>query len=162
MKRGEHWRFRCCEGLSGVTDPFRRHHRQPALHRTDPTHRAYRDGGGLHGGALSLALGRRSGSGGLKAAACFCSTPAAPSCDGEDQLKHAACRYCAVRILTCSYREIDPDVFGEELERDDVCGCGADRGWWGCGGESVRSRTISRNAFDNSDVASVRDLSNSK
>jgi release factor glutamine methyltransferase len=82
----------------------------------DAAARTYRDGGGEHGEALSVrivreALARLSHDGTL-----IVYTGAAVV-DGVDQF------YCAVepclrdRALTVTYEELDPDVFGEELER---------------------------------------------
>ncbi|HEX5660411.1 MAG TPA: class I SAM-dependent methyltransferase [Polyangiales bacterium] len=80
----------------------------------DPTQRAYRDGGGAHGEALSVrivreALLRLAPSGTL-----LLYTGAA-IVEGEDVFLRA------LRPLfegwTFSYAELDPDVFGEELER---------------------------------------------
>lgn len=82
----------------------------------DRAHRAYRDGGGMHGGALSLAwacdTAQRLASGGA-----FLLYTGSAIVDGEDRLK--ASLFDALDGFDITYGEIDPDVFGEELERED-------------------------------------------
>lgn len=82
----------------------------------DGAHRAYRDGGGAHGGQLSLAwtraAARRLGRGG----ALVLYTGSA-IVDGEDRLKRGL--FEALDGCDIAYRELDPDVFGEELGRKD-------------------------------------------
>ncbi len=82
----------------------------------DPGERAYRHGGGPLGAGLSLDI---------VAAACDRLAPGgrlvlytgAAIIDGTDPLFEAAAAHLARRGLDWSYREVDPDVFGEELER---------------------------------------------
>ncbi len=82
----------------------------------DPAHRAYRDGGGMHGGELSLAWTREAAKR-LKPGGAFLLYTGSAIVDGEDRLKAAL--HEALDGFDVSYREIDPDVFGEELERED-------------------------------------------
>ncbi len=82
----------------------------------DRAHRAYRDGGGMRGGALSLAWARDAAQR-LKSGGAFLLYTGSAILDGEDKLKAAL--FDALDGFDITYREIDPDVFGEELERDD-------------------------------------------
>jgi methylase of polypeptide subunit release factors len=82
----------------------------------DPSHRAYRDGGAMHGGAVSVQwageAARRLERGGA-----FLLYTGSAIVNGEDRLKAAL--FDALDGFEISYREIDPDVFGEELEREE-------------------------------------------
>ncbi|MCA8885715.1 MAG: hypothetical protein KDA35_03765, partial [Hyphomonadaceae bacterium] len=82
----------------------------------DPAHRAYRDGGGMHGGELSLRWAREAAQR-LDRGGAFLLYTGSAIVDGEDLLKTALLK--ALEQFDVTYREIDPDVFGEELERDD-------------------------------------------
>ncbi len=82
----------------------------------DSAHRAYRDGGGMHGGALSLAWAREAAKR-LTSGGAFLLYTGSAIVSGEDGLKAAL--FEALDGFDTSYREIDPDVFGEELERED-------------------------------------------
>jgi methylase of polypeptide subunit release factors len=83
---------------------------------SDAAHRAYRDGGGMHGGEVSLAWARAASERLTRGGALLLYTGSA-IIDGRDELKEALLGVLAG--FDVSYREIDPDVFGEELERDD-------------------------------------------
>ena len=80
----------------------------------DPARRAYRDGGSLHGGEVSLAwteaAAQRLASGGT-----FLLYTGSAIINGEDRLKAALIG--ALQGFDVSYRELDPDVFGEELNQ---------------------------------------------
>jgi hypothetical protein len=82
----------------------------------DESDRAYRDGGGLHGAGLSLdwalAAARRLEPGGH-----MLLYTGSAIVEGRDALREAL--EAALPALGCalSYRELDPDVFGEELEQ---------------------------------------------
>jgi len=82
----------------------------------DPAHRAYRDGGGMHGGELSLRwaqeAAQRLGPGGA-----FALYTGSAIVKGEDRLRAAL--HEALADFDVLYGELDPDVFGEELERPD-------------------------------------------
>jgi SAM-dependent methyltransferase len=81
----------------------------------DPAGRAYRDGGGGTGHDLSLAIidtaAERLDPGGT-----LVLFSGAGVVDGEDPLRAAAEERLAGTDLTWSYREVDPDVYGEELD----------------------------------------------
>ena len=82
----------------------------------DPAERAYRHGGGPLGAGLSL---------NILAAACERLSPGgrlvlytgAAIVDGADPFFNAAAAQLGESGFDWSYREVDPDVFGEELER---------------------------------------------
>jgi methylase of polypeptide subunit release factors len=81
----------------------------------DPAGRTYRDGGGPNGHELSLevidaAAERLASRGSL---VLFSGTGIV---DGHDALREAAAKRLAVTGLTWTYREVDPDVYGEELD----------------------------------------------
>ncbi|MGW4941741.1 methyltransferase [Actinoplanes sp. NPDC004185] len=81
----------------------------------DPAGRAYRDGGGEHGHDLSLAIldaaAKRLAPGG--SLVLFSGTGIV---DGQDPFRTAATERLTGTDLTWSYREVDPDVYGEELD----------------------------------------------
>jgi tRNA1(Val) A37 N6-methylase TrmN6 len=85
----------------------------------DAAHRAYRDGGAMHGGEVSL-LWARIAAERLARGGVFLLYTGSAIVGGEDQLKYALLE--ALRGFEVAYRELDPDVFGEELERDDYSG----------------------------------------
>jgi SAM-dependent methyltransferase len=81
----------------------------------DPAGRTYRDGGGPDGNQLSLnvidvAAERLAPRGSL---VLFSGTGII---DGHDPLREAAMERLAGTGLTWTYREVDPDVYGEELD----------------------------------------------
>ncbi len=78
----------------------------------DPAHRAYRDGGALHGGEVSLAW-TRSAARRLKSGGAFLLYTGSAIIVGEDRLKAALLD--ALPEFDVRYAELDPDVFGEEL-----------------------------------------------
>lgn len=82
----------------------------------DGAGRAYRDGGGLHGGEVTIAWARAAAAT-LKLGGAFFLYTGSAIVDGEDRLKAALLE--ALPGFDANYRELDPDVFGEELERDD-------------------------------------------
>lgn len=82
----------------------------------DESGRTYRDGGGMHGGELSLdltveAMDRLHPGGRI-----ILYTGSA-ILNGEDPLATALRHECDKRGYALDYREIDPDVFGEELTK---------------------------------------------
>lgn len=83
----------------------------------DGQHRAYRDGGDLLGGAVALDWVEQS----LKALApggtLLLYTGAAVT-GGRTPLSDAIEQACATAGASCAIEEIDPDVFGEELDLD--------------------------------------------
>jgi methylase of polypeptide subunit release factors len=82
----------------------------------DAAHRAYRDGGGMHGGEVSLAWTLEAATR-LSRGGAFLLYTGSAIVDGEDRLKAALLE--TLDGFDITYREIDPDVFGEELERED-------------------------------------------
>ena len=83
----------------------------------DPLGRTYRDGGGEHGEALSLrivadALRRLSAGGTLVL------YTGVAIVDGEDRFRREAMALVEGAGATATYEELDPDVFGEELETE--------------------------------------------
>ena len=81
----------------------------------DSQARAYRDGGGMHGAQLPFdltvaALGRLSPGGRL---ILYSGTAIV---DGHDGLRAALVQAAGDHHMMLRYREIDPDVFGEELD----------------------------------------------
>ena len=78
--------------------------------------RLYRDGGGLYGAELSVRIVReclpRLAPGGT-----LLLYSGAPVVDGEDVLLAALQPLLDVRDVEARYEEVDPDIFGEELER---------------------------------------------
>jgi methylase of polypeptide subunit release factors len=81
----------------------------------DPAGRAYRDGGGPTGHRLSLAIvdtaAERLSPGGS-----LVLFSGAGIVDGEDPLRAAIADRLEHTNLSWSYREVDPDVYGEELD----------------------------------------------
>jgi methylase of polypeptide subunit release factors len=81
----------------------------------DPAGRAYRDGGGEHGHELSLAIidaaAKRLEPGGS-----LVLFSGAGIVDGRDPFRAAAAERLAGTDLRWSCREVDPDVYGEELD----------------------------------------------
>lgn len=82
----------------------------------DEADRTYRDGGDMHGGSLSLewalAAARRLGAGGRMLL--YTGTAIV---EGRDRLREELERNLPGLGCTLRYREIDPDVFGEELAK---------------------------------------------
>lgn len=82
----------------------------------DEDARTYRDGGGMHGAQLSLdltdaALGR------LRPGGRVILYTGSAIVRGQDRLQTALAQRAAHRGCRLRYRELDPDVFGEELEK---------------------------------------------
>ena len=82
----------------------------------DDASRDYRDGGAMHGGAVSLEMTRaalpRLAPGGR-----FLLYTGSTIVEGEDQLQVALAECAKQAGAALDYREIDPDVFGEELTK---------------------------------------------
>ncbi|MEQ1490021.1 MAG: class I SAM-dependent methyltransferase [Terricaulis sp.] len=111
----ERWRFLNAGALEAVEGAIDCIIANPP-YIADPAHRAYRDGGGMHGGELSLAWAREAAAR-LVSGGAFLLYTGSAIVGGEDELKAALGK--ALEGFDVSYREIDPDVFGEELERED-------------------------------------------
>ncbi len=82
----------------------------------DPLARLYRDGGGEHGSALSLRI-VREGLARLAAGGMLVLYTGSCIVRGEDRLRRAVEVEAKRASAKLSYRELDPDVFGEELAR---------------------------------------------
>ncbi len=104
-----------CSGLSGVTGDVDLIIANPP-YIADPDHRAYRDGGGMHGGELSFTWAHQAARR-LERGGAFLLYTGSAIVNGEDKLKAAL--FDALSGFDITYSEIDPDVFGEELERED-------------------------------------------
>ena len=101
--------------LSAVTGSFDLIVSNPP-YLVDPGERAYRHGGGPLGAGLSLAILdtalERLAPGGT-----LLLYTGAAIVNGADPFKHAAAAQLAGAGASWTYEELDPDVFGEELER---------------------------------------------
>jgi methylase of polypeptide subunit release factors len=83
----------------------------------DPLQRAYRHGGGELGSALSLRIAHAARES-LSPGGVLLLYTGSPIVRGVDQLRHDIKQSFAGGDFSWSYEEIDPDVFGEELETD--------------------------------------------
>jgi len=81
----------------------------------DPAQRLYRDGGGPLGGALSLRI-LREGIAHLAPGGRLVLYTGSAIVDGRDLFREQAIEIVGAAGLADDYAEIDPDVFGEELE----------------------------------------------
>ncbi|HEX8445454.1 MAG TPA: methyltransferase [Sphingomonas sp.] len=82
----------------------------------DHDRRAYRDGGDLHGARLSLDW-VLAGVGKLTPGGRLILYTGVAIVDGRDALLDALRRRLPDEGLRCRYRELDPDIFGEELDQ---------------------------------------------
>jgi len=82
----------------------------------DDAGRAYRDGGGMHGDEMSLELSCQAMDR-LKPQGRVILYTGSAIVSGEDRLAAALRREADKRGFALFYREIDPDVFGEELSK---------------------------------------------
>ncbi|WP_334164509.1 methyltransferase [Phenylobacterium sp.] len=97
----------------------------------DPAGRAYRDGGDLHGGEISLEWARAAIPKLAPGGRFLLYTGSAILEGGRDRLREELRRVAEDAGVALAYRELDPDVFGEELdtapyadvERIAVVGC---------------------------------------
>jgi methylase of polypeptide subunit release factors len=83
----------------------------------DPLERAYRHGGGELGSGLSLRIVQAAAES-LSPGGVLLLYTGSPMIRGVDQLLHDIEQSFAGGDLSWSYEEIDPDVFGEELDTD--------------------------------------------
>jgi methylase of polypeptide subunit release factors len=104
-----------CSGLDAVDPPLDVVMLNPP-YIIDDAGRAYRDGGGMHGGELSLQLTRQAIERLAPRGRVILYTGSA-IVDGRDELKAALEDTATDRGCTLRYRELDPDVFGEELDK---------------------------------------------
>lgn len=101
-------------GIAGIDGPIELAIANPPFLR-DRLRRTYRDGGGMHGGALSLdwamATADKLVSGGR-----MLLYTASAIVDGKDALLEALTEGLSACGCRLSYHEIDPDIFGEQLD----------------------------------------------
>lgn len=83
----------------------------------DPLGRAYRDGGGLHGGEVALSMAHES-SRHLSPGGRILLYAGAAIVEGRNDLRDALAGLAAEAGLSFRSHELDPDVFGEELAGD--------------------------------------------
>jgi precorrin-6B methylase 2 len=102
-------------GIESVTGPFDLAIANPPF-MADPGDRMYRDGGGMHGAALSLAwaeeTARRLPPGGAMVL-----YTASAIIGGEDRVEAALRDMLPAHGCALRYEEIDPDIFGEQLSQ---------------------------------------------
>ena len=82
----------------------------------DASHRTYRDGGALYGGEVALDWARQSLSS-LAAGGTLLLYTGAAIVSGSSSLLDALHHLASEAGASLTYREVDPDVFGEELDR---------------------------------------------
>jgi len=102
-------------GLAGVAPPLDLVTLNPP-YILDEAGRTYRDGGGMHGGEVSLELTTEAMEGLAPQGRILLYTGSA-IVKGVDPLRDAIVHETEQRGLRLDYREIDPDVFGEELTK---------------------------------------------
>lgn len=107
-------------GLDGVEGEFDVIVANPPYIAGDDS-QTYRDGGDLHGAELSLEWAAAAG-GRLAPGGRFILYTGSAIVDGRDRVREILGELAGKTKLDLSYREIDPDVFGEELERDAYAG----------------------------------------
>ena len=100
--------------LAGAQDPIDLVIANPP-YLADEQARTYRDGGGPHGTSLSVRIAKEA-LGRLHTGGRLLLYTATPVVDGEHVL-WPELRPLLVERTTFEYRELDPDVFGEELDR---------------------------------------------
>ncbi len=81
----------------------------------DGSHRVYRDGGGSLGEGLAVRI-VREGLPRLRTGGKIVLYTGAPIVDGADVVRASLAPVVSAMNARMSYRELDPDVFGEELE----------------------------------------------
>jgi methylase of polypeptide subunit release factors len=107
-------RFVQGEDLSGIAGEFDLVLANPP-YIIDPAGRAYRDGGELHGAGVALTMACEAVPR-LAAGGRFLLYTGSAIVRGEDALRDRLVRLAAAEGCRLRYEEIDPDVFGEELE----------------------------------------------
>jgi methylase of polypeptide subunit release factors len=103
------------DGLQAVEDPLDLALANPP-YIADDGGRDYRDGGDMHGARLSLDLAREAAERLAPGGRLLLYTGTA-IVDGRDALREALEPAMAQAGCSLAYREIDPDVFGEELDK---------------------------------------------
>lgn len=92
----------------------------------DPKGREYRDGGEMLGASLSLDWARQSLAR-LSVGGTMLLYTGSPIIAGEDRLLFALTSLAEEADATLRYEELDPDIFGEELEQPAYAEAGAER-----------------------------------
>lgn len=108
--------FRECGDLSTLNGLFDLIVANPPF-MMDPARRTYRDGGGMHGAAVSLDMARQAVPR-LREGGRFLLYTGSAITKGEDRLKQELAYVAAGQECTLRYEEIDPDIFGEEMATD--------------------------------------------
>jgi methylase of polypeptide subunit release factors len=104
--------------LAGVDGPFDVVLANPP-YMADGACRAYRDGGGQLGEGLSIRIAREALAR-LEPGGRLILYTGVAIVDGRDACGEALARICSDAGATWSYRMLDPDVFGEEIEHNDA------------------------------------------
>jgi hypothetical protein len=104
----------CCKGVTGATGPIDLAIANPPF-IIDPSQRAYRDGGDMHGAKVSLDWALEIG-GRLPLGGRMLLYTGSAILDGRDPLREALERELPRLGCGLHYRELDPDIFGEELD----------------------------------------------
>lgn len=104
-----------CANMDGVEGPIAVAMANPP-YIIDPAGRQYRDGGGLHGGSVSYAMTAASLDR-LSPGGRFILYTGSAIIDGRDRLQKALLDLARQHGCSIRYRELDPDVFGEELDK---------------------------------------------
>lgn len=92
----------------------------------DPRGREYRDGGEMLGAGLSLDWARQS-LGRLTPGGTMLLYTGSPIVGGEDALLTTLAELAEEQGATLRYEELDPDIFGEELDQQAYADAGAER-----------------------------------
>lgn len=92
----------------------------------DPAGRTYRDGGADLGAGVSLDWAR-SGMAKLVEGGTMLLYTGSPIVGGEDRLLSALAEAADEAGCTLSYKELDPDIFGEELDGEPYASAGVER-----------------------------------
>lgn len=100
--------------LESIVDPIDLALANPPF-MVDESVRDYRDGGGHHGSGISLSMARMAAAR-LAPGGRFILYTGSAFVDGEDHLARELHAVAADAGCSLRYEEIDPDVFGEELE----------------------------------------------
>lgn len=107
-------RFRCGDLFAGIECAIDLIVANPP-YLVDPQARLYRHGGGVLGSALSVRIVREAMAR-LAPKGRLILYTGSPIVKGRDLLREAIEQAIAGSSVTCAYAELDPDVFGEDLE----------------------------------------------
>jgi release factor glutamine methyltransferase len=104
--------------LAGLTGPIDVVIANPP-YLVDPSARTYRHGGGMHGEELAIRIAREALER-LEPKGKLVLYTGAAVVEGEDVFERAVRPLCESADVAWEYRELDPDVFGEEIELNDA------------------------------------------